>query len=61
MKETLKSFFDIQWSDNVKSRDLNSPDQNSYIERIGDQKNRSQIMLYDFYKKMYEDRDTGCY
>lgn len=61
VKETLKSFFDIQWSDNVKSRDLNSPDQNSYIERIGDQKNRSQIMLYDFYKKMYEDRDTGCY
>lgn len=55
VRNILKSVFDIQWTDNVKARDLNSPEQDTYIEKSGNEKCRSQIELYDFYKKMYED------
>lgn len=55
VRNILKSVFDIQWTDNVKARDLNSPEQDTYIEKTGNEKCRSQIELYDFYKKMYED------
>lgn len=53
IKETLKSFFDIQWSDNVKARNLKDFGDNNYVEKKHkDKAVRSQTVLYDFYKNM---------
>jgi polyphosphate kinase len=52
IKQTLKGFFDIQWSDNVKARDLTILGDNKYVEKGDNPSCRSQIALYDFYKKM---------
>jgi polyphosphate kinase len=52
IKQTLKGFFDIQWSDNVKARDLTILGNNEYVEKGDNPSCRSQIALYDFYKKM---------
>ncbi len=51
----LQQVFDIQWSDNVKARDLADQEGNSYanrIERVADI--RSQTALYDFYKSFID-------
>ncbi|MDR0385842.1 MAG: polyphosphate kinase 1 [Prevotellaceae bacterium] len=48
IKKMLTDMFDIQWSDNVKARDLH----NSYIKADGDSLCRSQIELYKYYSGM---------
>ena len=50
IKETLKEFFNIQWSDNEKARDLTIFGSNEYVEKGDNQSCRSQMTLYDFYK-----------
>ena len=52
IKQTLKSFFDIQWSDNEKARDLTVFGSNNYVKRGDNPPCRSQTALYDFYKKL---------
>lgn len=52
IKQTLKDFFDIQWNDNVKARDLTVFGKNDYISQGKDEACRSQIALYDFYKNI---------
>ena len=52
IKQTLKSFFDIQWSDNEKARDLTVFGSNNYVKREDNPPCRSQTALYDFYKKL---------
>ncbi|WP_029905385.1 polyphosphate kinase 1 [Prevotella sp. 10(H)] len=52
IKNTLKGFFDIQWSDNEKARDLTTFGNNEYVEKGDNPPCRSQIVLYDFYKNM---------
>ncbi len=52
IKKTLKRFFEIQWSDNVKARDLSVFTQNNYVVAFDEKVCRSQVELYDFYKKM---------
>lgn len=55
IKKTLRKFFDIQWADNVKARDLSLFGENNYIEPAeGAELVRSQVALYDFYNKMRE-------
>ena len=50
IKRTLKEIFRIQWSDNVKARDLKQLGQNDYIQRKeGDMEVRSQTVLYDYF------------
>lgn len=56
IRETLKDFFDIQWSDNVKARDLTVFGSNNYVEKRGEPSCRSQMALYDFYKGMSEQK-----
>lgn len=51
IKQTLKDFFDIQWSDNVKARDLTIFGSNQYVKN-DEKRCQSQIVLYDFYKNM---------
>lgn len=51
----LQNVFDIQWSDNVKARDLADQQGNSYIERFeGTEQVRSQTALYEYYKSFID-------
>lgn len=50
LKKTLRDFFDLQWSDNVKARDLSILGDNSYVSRNSPGRVRSQAALYDYYK-----------
>lgn len=52
IKKTLKQFFEIQWADNVKARDLSTFGENKYIVPFNEDPCRSQVELYEFYKKM---------
>lgn len=52
IRQTLRNFFDIQWSDNEKARDLTTFGRNKYVEKGENELCRSQLALYDFYKNM---------
>lgn len=52
IKKNAKDIFNIQWSDNVKARDLTIMGENNYVKSDSELTIRSQIMLYDYYKKM---------
>lgn len=52
IRQTIKDVFDIQWSDNVKARDLSIFGENKYVEQKGKKACRSQIVLYEYYKNM---------
>jgi polyphosphate kinase len=49
LKEELKRFFEIQWSDNTKARDLASLDANRYISAGDASPVRAQETLYEYY------------
>ncbi|MDR1593114.1 MAG: polyphosphate kinase 1 [Prevotellaceae bacterium] len=53
VKKTLQDVFDIQWNDNVKARDL----QNKYVKTNHNEQHRSQLELYEYYRKL---RTEGC-
>jgi polyphosphate kinase len=57
IKKTLKKFFEIQWSDNVKARDLSDFGKNNYVTSLDGKVCRSQVELYDFYKKMKKNEE----
>lgn len=52
IRKVLKEIFAIQWSDNVKARELLIAGRNSYVKKNTPENFRSQIMLYEYYKKM---------
>lgn len=52
IKKNAKDIFNIQWSDNVKARDLTIMGENNYVKTDSELAIRSQIALYDYYKKM---------
>jgi len=52
IRKTLKEIFTIQWSDNVKARDLTILGKNNYVKKQAPENYRSQTMLYEYYKKM---------
>ena len=52
IKQTLRGFFDIQWEDNEKARDLTVLGSNRYVDKGDNPPCRSQIALFDFYKEM---------
>jgi len=52
IRETLQKVFDIQWHDNVKARDLSVLGCNSYVKMDKKNQLRSQMAIYDYYKKM---------
>jgi polyphosphate kinase len=49
LKKELKRFFEIQWSDNTKARDLASLDENSYVPTVDSAHIRAQEALYAYY------------
>lgn len=49
IQKTLKDFFEIQWSDNVKARTTDADGVNSYVQRHSGEKIRSQVELYNYY------------
>lgn len=59
IKKTLKSFFRIQWSDNIKARDLSEFGKNNYRQN-GETPCRSQVVLYDFYKDIAHENGNVC-
>lgn len=59
IKQSLKSFFDIQWSDNVKARDLTVFGENNYVQQNGKKTNRSQTQLYEYYKNSLPNSSEG--
>ena len=53
IQRLLRRVFDIQWSDNVKARDLADQTGNSYVKALpGEAPLRSQTALYDYYAGM---------
>ncbi|MEN9918312.1 MAG: hypothetical protein RL662_748 [Bacteroidota bacterium] len=52
LRSTLQDVFEIQWSDNVKARDLSIFGKNDYIAKNKKKAIRSQLALYNFYKKL---------
>lgn len=50
IKSTLKTYFEIQWSDNVKARDLTDFGKNNYVKSKDNKECRSQTALYNYYK-----------
>ncbi len=50
VRRTLRDFFDIQWADNVKARDLAELGVNTYVSGAGRKALRSQTALYKYYK-----------
>lgn len=57
IQKTLIDFFDIQWSDNEKARDLTNFGENNYVKNGQNKKTRSQTVLYDFYKNMGKNKE----
>ncbi|MEG1823541.1 MAG: polyphosphate kinase 1 [Cloacibacillus sp.] len=57
IRRQLNKVFDLQWSDNVKARDMAVFGANEYVTANGDQKCRSQLALHEFYKKTAEKSD----
>jgi len=57
LKEELRCFFETQWSDNVKARDLAFPGENSYVSAVGVASVRSQTALYEFYASRAPEAD----
>lgn len=49
VRKTLRDFFDIQWADNVKARDLAELGVNTYVSG-GQKAVRAQTALYEYYK-----------
>ncbi len=49
LKKELRRFFEIQWSDNTKARDLASLDANEYVSPVDSERVRAQDALYDYY------------
>ena len=49
IREELIQYFVIQWSDNVKARDLADFGKNNYVPRNGAYPVRAQVTLYDYY------------
>lgn len=52
LKKTLRDFFDRQWADQVKGRDLSRLGENGYVGRSRTRGARSQLASYDYYKRM---------
>ena len=49
LKKDLRRFFEIQWSDTIKARNLASLAANSYVRMSAEPKTRAQEQLYSFY------------
>lgn len=60
VKKLLKRFFEMQWGDNVKARNLHDQEGNSYANMLGSESPlRSQTALYDYYMKL-ADKNTNA-
>ena len=51
LQKELKAIFDIQWSDNVKARVINSSQDNKYKHTDSKTKVRAQDAIYKYYKQ----------
>jgi len=54
LKQIIRDCFDIQWSDNVKGRDLAEMGVNTYVSRKKAGKVRSQQSIYHYYQNKRE-------
>ncbi|MDR3177093.1 MAG: polyphosphate kinase 1 [Desulfovibrio sp.] len=57
LKNELRCFFEIQWADNTKARDLASLDANDYVRVNGAVPLRAQDALYHYYANRVEGAD----
>jgi polyphosphate kinase len=57
LKKELRRFFEIQWADNTKARDLASLDANDYVSGKGAAPLRAQEALYHYYANRTEEAD----
>ncbi|MDR2695376.1 MAG: polyphosphate kinase 1 [Deltaproteobacteria bacterium] len=49
LRESLRHFFETQWSDTVKARDIAFLGENRYVAAVGATAVRAQAALYEFY------------
>lgn len=52
IRRTLRDFFDLQWADNVKARDLAHMGRNTYVTGDPGRKLRSQAAVYEYYRRL---------
>jgi polyphosphate kinase len=57
LREELRCFFETQWADNIKARDLALPGENSYISAVGAAPLRAQTALYALYANRAPEAD----
>ena len=57
LREELRHFFEIQWMDNVKARNLAFPGENSYVSAAGAPLVRAQAALHEFYANRATETD----
>jgi len=50
VRRTLRDFFDIQWADNVKARDLAEMGVNTYVESNPPEPVKAQDAVYEYYR-----------
>ena len=50
VKRTLRNFFDIQWADNVKARDLAEMGVNTYVASNPPDRVKAQDAVYEYYQ-----------
>ena len=49
IKQVMETF-KISWDDNVKSRNVNGENQNSFVSKSSEKSIRSQWGIYDYFK-----------
>ena len=57
LQEEVRSFLDIQWQDNVKSRVLDEKLENTYREATSPRKIRAQDEIYDLLMSLHTERE----
>ncbi len=60
LQQEIRDFLDIQLKDNVKARILNKEQNNPYRKTSTRKKFRSQIELYQYYNKKYEENHQSA-
>ena len=54
VKKEIKDLIDIQFRDNIKARQINPAQNNEYVTPDGEERIRSQVSLYEYYKYKQE-------
>ena len=58
VQREIRDMIEIQMKDNVKARIINPTQDNKYVRTNSTEKTRSQIALYEYYKKLLQNAEA---